>query len=126
MALSNPQTDSILLLNESIYANDLNYALGYSNNAYSVITNGIGTPFQLNFGEFKHVLRHELGHRFGATELENRPAAGLVFHKDFGWHCTTPRCVMNIVSSIQDVRTNLNATFCPLVFAPSNKNFQSN
>ena len=114
LALSQSPINGILLLNDSIYAGNLNYALGYSNNAYSVIANGFNTPFQLNFPEFQHVLRHELGHKFGATELTNRSVSSLIHHNNLGWHCTTPRCVMNIVNSIQDVRNNLGADYCPL------------
>ena len=113
LALSNPPTHGILLLNESIYADDLNYALGYSANTYTVIANGGITPFQLNFDEFRHVLWHELGHRFGATELKNRPASDLIIHDKFGAHCKTPGCIMNIVNSVRDVQKNLGATFCP-------------
>lgn len=118
-----PDREYLLVMNDSIYANGLNYFLGANSKFRSrmgnllnttIISKGKGSPFEMEPLTFQAVLMHELGHRFGATDTHNRAPGELRDYEKLGRHCVTPGCIMNVANSLHDgkMAAQRNATFC--------------
>ena len=121
---AHPDTEFVLVMRDSIYAQKLNYFLGVNRKGFSrfghllnttIISTGKNSPFELDGITFQSVLMHELGHRFGCTDQQNRRPGELYDYKQLGTHCTTPGCIMNVMNSLQEgrVAAHRRATYCP-------------
>jgi len=121
---AHPDTEFVMVMKDSIYVKDLNYFLGVNRKALSrrgyllnttIISCGENSPFEMDALTFQSVLKHELGHRFGATDQRNRNPGGLYNYKELGTHCTTPGCIMNVANSLRDgqLAARRRATYCP-------------
>lgn len=121
---AHPDTEFVLVMRDSIYAQELNYFLGVNRKMVSrfghllnstIVSTGKNSPFELDGITFQSVLMHELGHRFGATDHRNRNSGELYNYPQMGTHCTTPGCIMNVMNSLQEgrVAAHHRATYCP-------------
>ncbi len=129
-----PDTEFVLVMRDSIYAQNLNYFLGVNHKAMSrtglllsttIISTGKNSPFELDGITFQSVLMHELGHRFGATDQQNRKPGELYNYPKMGTHCTTPGCIMNVMNSLDEgrVAAHRRATYCPGCLRAMKKEF---
>ena len=78
---AHPDTEFLMIMSDSIYANKLRYFLGVNRKAMSrlghllnttIVSTGKNSPYALDGITFQSVLMHELGHRFGTTDQQNR------------------------------------------------------
>lgn len=131
---NHPDTELVMVMRDSIYAKDLNYFLGVSSKRLlptrqllnsTIISTGKKSPFELDALTFQSVLLHELGHRFGATDQQNRKPGELYEHGQLGTHCTTPGCIMNVINSLHEGRiaAHRRATYCPSCLRAIKKEF---
>ncbi len=129
-----PDTEFVLVMRDSIYAQDLNYFLGVNRKAMSttgqllnttIVSTGKNSPFELDGFTFQSVLMHELGHRFGATDQQNRKMGELYNYPQMGTHCTTPGCIMNVMNSLDEgkMAAHRRATYCPGCVAAMKREF---
>ena len=121
---ANPNRELLMVMRDSIYAQNLNYFLGVNSKRFSqrgllsnatIISMGKNSPYAMDGLTFQSVLMHELGHRFGATDIWNRKKGELYDYPQLGRHCLTPGCIMNVTNSLRDgqVAAQRQATFCP-------------
>ncbi len=131
---AHPDTELVMVMNDSIYASDLNYFLGVNRKCLSrlgyllnttIISCGKNSPFEMDPLTFQTVLMHELGHRFGATDHQNRNPGELYDYKQLGTHCTTPGCIMNVANSLRDgqLAARRRATYCSACLRAMKKEF---
>jgi len=126
----NPEEAKIITLDHDFYAPSLNWCFG----GFNGTTNGLGyiqlsTARLQNEDHARDLVRHELGHMFGAA-----PAGRPNTYEHLGSHCSNDLCVMQQKDTVQSAakyakqRKKLNvATFCGqceddiLNFVPRNK-----
>lgn len=107
--------DPILLLNDGLYPPGYNYVFGFNTADQTgvVVARGDKSPAMLTDAQFTQIIRHELGHKFGATTPGIRPASEIYNYPGLGEHCLSPNCVMNVIASTDDLIKNPTTRFCP-------------
>lgn len=131
---AHPDTEFLMITDNSIYANKLRFFLGVNRKAVSrsgrllnttIISTGRNSPYALDGITFQSVLMHELGHRFGTTDQRNRREGELREYREMGTHCTTPGCIMNVMNSLHEGRiaAHRRATYCPGCVAAMKREF---